>query len=108
VAPFPDQKAVPLETQASVVAELKDEATVRFVDELSEAIDGDTPDAPAKEGIVLVLGPVPATGETAEFEAERYESATEHVAIKIRVTANGNVWTAVTVATQPIPPTTSA
>jgi hypothetical protein len=32
VAPFADQKSVPLETQAAVIADLKDQATVHFVD----------------------------------------------------------------------------
>ena len=107
VAPLPDQKAVSLETQAAVVADLKEEATVRFVDALSEAVNADAPEAPAKDGFVIVLGPVPTTGTSVELDAERYESEDEHADIRLRVTANGDVWTAEVVDSQMIPPTTS-
>jgi hypothetical protein len=84
VAPFADQKSLPLETQAAVSADLKDQATVRFVDAVSEAVDAEASGAPAKDGVVVALGPVPSTGSTVEVDAERYESESAHVSIRFR------------------------
>jgi hypothetical protein len=108
VAPFADQKSLPLETQAAVIADLKDQATVRFVDAVSEAVDAEASGAPAKDGVVVVLGPVPSTGSTVEVDAERYESESAHVSIRFRATVAGNRWAAEAVETHPIPPTSSA
>src|SRR5437764_928345 len=47
VTPFADQKGFTLETQVAVISDLSDEATVRFVDDIAEAVD-DAPGAPAK------------------------------------------------------------
>jgi hypothetical protein len=109
VAPLANQKAIALETQVDVIADLADLATVRFVDELSEAVDADSPGSPAKGSEVVLLGPVVATGAITEVEAERYGSETDQVRYRFRVssTADGG-WTAQQVEAVDVPPTTSA
>jgi hypothetical protein len=107
VAPFPQQKSVSLETQAAVIADLADQATVRFVDALSEAVDAGAAGSPAKEGVVVLLGPVPAAGAAVEVEAETYESENVHESIRFRVSAVGEQWRAEPVEEHAIPPTTS-
>ncbi len=107
VAPFPQQKSVPIETQAAVIGALGDQFKVRFVDELSEAVDTGTAGAPAKDGIVVVLGTVPTAGNSVEVEAERYESEDAHTSIRFRVNAVDDRWDAEVVSEQPVTPTTS-
>ncbi|MCP5028442.1 MAG: hypothetical protein GY929_19365 [Actinomycetia bacterium] len=54
----PDE--IPLDIQVELVARLAEEAKLRFVDELEEAIDVDIEDRPVRDGGVLVgLGVVP-------------------------------------------------
>jgi ABC-type Fe3+-hydroxamate transport system substrate-binding protein len=109
VAPFANQKSIALETQVDVIAGLADQATVRFVDELSEAVDANSPDSPAKGSEVVLLGPVVVTGPLTEVEAQRYTSETDQVRYRFRVssTAEGD-WTAQQVEAVDVPPTTSA
>ncbi len=109
VAPFPNQKAIALETQVDVIADLAELATVRFVDELSEAVDADSPDSPAKGSEVVLLGPLVTTGEVTEVEAQRYASESDQVRYRFRVssTASGG-WEAQQVEAIDVPPTTSA
>ena len=106
VAPFANQKSIALETQVDVIAGLADQATVRFVDELSEAVDAHSP---AKGSEVVLLGPVVVTGPLTEVEAQRYTSETDQVRYRFRVssTAEGD-WTAQQVEAVDVPPTTSA
>jgi hypothetical protein len=107
VAPFPEQKSVSLDTQAAVIGDLIDGVKVRFVDALSEAVDAGTAGAPAKEGLVMLLGPVPATGDPVEVDAERYESENAHTSIRFRVHAVDGHWQAEPVEEHTITPTTS-
>jgi hypothetical protein len=111
VAPFAEQKAFALETQVDVIAALAKEADVRFVDELSEAVNADDQGAPAKGTEVVLLGPVTATGTAGtmvEVDAQRYESETEQVKYRFRVTSDDGAWTAEQVATTPVTPTTTS
>jgi hypothetical protein len=109
VAPFANQKAIALETQVDVIADLADRATVRFVDELSEAVDADSPGSPAKGAEVVLLGPVVVTGPITEVDAQRYGSETDQIRYRFRVssTAEGT-WSAQQVEAVEVPPTTSA
>jgi hypothetical protein len=108
VAPFANQKAIALETQVDVIAGLADVATVRFVDELSEAVDEDSPGSPAKGAEVVLLGPLVVTGAITEVEAQQYNSETDQVRYRFRVssTADG-AWSAQQVEAVEVPPTTS-
>jgi hypothetical protein len=109
VAPFANQKSIALETQVDVIAGLADLATVRFVDELSEAVDADAPDSPAKGSEVVLLGPVVETGGLTEVEAQRYASEIDQVRYRFRVSSTGEgEWTAQQVEAVDVPPTTSA
>ena len=109
VAPFPDQKAITLETQAGVISNLADLATVRFVDDLSEAVDTDEPDSPAKGAEVVLLGPVVATGDIKEVDALSYASETDQTRYRFRVSSTPDgIWSAQQVEAIDIPPTSSA
>ena len=108
VAPFEEQKAFPLETQAAVIADLTDEATVRFVDELSEAVDDGNPGSPAKGTEVVLLGPVPSGAPPIEVEAQRYQSDADQTRYRFLVTATGDGgWSAVEVESRVVAPTTT-
>jgi hypothetical protein len=107
VAPFPDQKSVSLDTQVTVIGNLADEAKIRFVDAISEAVDADAAGSPAKEGTVVLLGPVPPTGNAVEVEAERYESEDARTSILAKVRAVDDQWHAELVDEHTIPPSTS-
>jgi hypothetical protein len=108
VAPFAEQKAISLETQAAVIANLADEADVRFVDELSEAVDDGNPGSPAKGAAVILLGPVPPGSPPLEVEAQRYESDTDQTHYRFVVTAGADgTLSAAAVETRPLAPTTT-
>lgn len=73
--PLDDEPAIPLEVQASVVERLEDVATVRFVDEAAEAI-GETAEGEVirEDGVLVLLGPVPAGDRSLSVRARRYSS----------------------------------
>jgi len=109
VAPFANQKAITLETQVDVIDALTALATVRFVDELSEAVQDDAPGSPAKGSEVVLLGPLVTTGSVTEVEAQRYASETDQVRYRFRVTSTADGgWEATQVEAVDVPPTTSA
>jgi hypothetical protein len=109
VAPFPNQKAIALETQVAVIADLADMATVRFVDDLSEAVDADSSGSPAKGAEVVLLAPLVTTGDVTEVEAQQYTTESDQVRYRFRVssTPDGG-WVAQQVEAVDVPPTTSA
>lgn len=80
--PLDEEIAISLEVQAAVVEALEDLATIRFVDQRTEAIDDDDDEQPVLEGGMLVLlGTVPA-GRSPAVETERYvalDAATQYV-----------------------------
>jgi len=109
VAPFANQKAITLETQVDVIDALTALATVRFVDELSEAVQDDAPGSPAKGSEVVLLGPLVTTGSVTEVEAQRYASETDQVRYRFRVTSTADGgWEATQVEAVDVPPTTSS
>jgi hypothetical protein len=109
VAPFENQKAIALETQVDVIDSLAELVAVRFVDELSEAVESDSPGSPAKGAEVVLLGPVVTTGSITEVQAQRYASETDQVRYRFRVTSTADGgWQATQVEAVEVPPTTSA
>jgi hypothetical protein len=81
--------------QAGVVEELHDFATVRFVDDATDAIDEDDVRQPVVDhGVLVKLGPIPAAGDRVEVDAERYESNDSHEQYAVRVTRSGATWSA--------------
>jgi ABC-type Fe3+-hydroxamate transport system substrate-binding protein len=109
VAPFANQKAIALETQVDVIDALTALVTVRFVDELSEAVQDDAPGSPAKGSEVVLLGPLVTTGSVTEVEAQRYASETDQVRYRFRVTSTADGgWEATQVEAVDVPPTTSS
>lgn len=108
IAPFPDRKSVEIETQAAVIAALSDEATVRFVDALSEAVADGEEDAPAKDGVVMQLGAVPPSGDTVDVDGELYRAADDRTNLRFRASVVDESWTAEVVSRQPTPTTTTS
>jgi len=74
VVPADTRSPISLQVQAAIVDVLHDFATLRFVDERSEAIDTADPHQPVHGGGVLItLGNVPPGGTNVTIDAERYE-----------------------------------
>jgi hypothetical protein len=95
VASADPEQPISLEVQAAMVDELHDFATLRFVDESTEAIDEDDPNKPVvEEGVLVELGPIRDQDDTAVVDAERYENAAEARAYLVRVTRRDETWTA--------------
>jgi len=100
VAPIDPKQPISLEVQAGVVEELHDFATVRFVDDAMEAIDEDDIEQPVvDDGVLVMLGVIPAGGDRVVVEAERYESENSHEKFGVRVARSGETWTATLDAT---------
>jgi hypothetical protein len=109
VAPFAEQKAISLETQAAVIANLTGDTDVRFVDELSEAVDDSADGSPAKGSEVVLLGPVPPGVPPVEVEAQTYRSDTDQTQFRFTVTTvPEGTWTAVPLESNAVAPTTTA
>lgn len=64
VEPLDKATQLPLDVQAAVVADLKDVADLRFIDERQEAIDDKLPGWPVRDGGVLI-----ALGSMVEVDA---------------------------------------
>ena len=97
-------KSIPLEVQTEVVDQLSDRIAVRFVDDDDEAVDTSTPSKPVKSGVLVRLGPVPASGDPIQVVADRYRSTTDIVTITLTVRSNGPKWAATVVTSVPSSP----
>jgi hypothetical protein len=83
-----------LEVQLGVVIALEDWATIRFIDEFEEAIDGGQDHQPVRDGGVLVgLGEVSDGTTSARVVADRYEQADELVSFDLTLHRSGGEWT---------------
>jgi hypothetical protein len=83
-----------LEVQLGVVIALEEWATIRFIDEFEEAIDGGQDHQPVRDGGVLVgLGEVSDGTTSARVVADRYEQAGELVSFDLTLQRSGGEWT---------------
>jgi hypothetical protein len=88
-----EQTPIPLEVQVAVSSKLEDFATLRFVDERSEAVDETEPGRPVlQHGVLVALGEVPSSGTTVTVEAERYENEDDHRSYEINVEEVDATW----------------
>lgn len=73
-----DEVTINAEVQVGVVLALDDWATIRFIDDVNEAIDTSVPDQPVKgEGLLIGLGPISSGEATARVYADLYLSERE-------------------------------
>jgi hypothetical protein len=85
--------AIPLSVQAGVADTLESFATIRFVDDRSEAIDSTEPhQAVHGNGILVIVGDIPAGREDVAIAAQRYERTDRHAAYTIFVHHDGATW----------------
>ncbi|MGH8977258.1 MAG: hypothetical protein ACRDV7_04225 [Acidimicrobiia bacterium] len=99
VATARPEQSISLEVQAEMVEDLHDYATLRFVDERTEAILEDDPEQPvADEGVLVELGEIDEQGNTAIVDAERYENVDAQRHYRVRATRNDETWTATATA----------
>ena len=95
VTPFPNDKAIPLDVQVSVVDSIADDAVVRFVDDEDQAINKDAQDQPViDDGVLVRLGPVPAQGTTVTVPAELYVDENHITPTEYKVTEGADGWVA--------------
>jgi hypothetical protein len=84
---------ISLEVQAGIVDVLHDFATIRFVDERSEAIDTADPHEPVHEGGVLItLSKIPPGRKNVTIEAQRYERIDVATTYRISLERIGTSW----------------
>jgi hypothetical protein len=82
-----------LEVQAGVVDALHTLATIRFVDDRSEAIDETDPLAPVHDhGVLLTLGKIPRGRNNVTIQVQRYEQAGVTATEQIRLRRTGSSW----------------
>jgi hypothetical protein len=84
----------PLEIQASVVQRLKDNVTVRFIDDRTAAVDAAAPGAPVRsDGVLILLTPAsPPIGLRVEVVADRYRSLDDVVQARVVLDRSGGSW----------------
>ncbi|MGY6502714.1 MAG: hypothetical protein ACXIVQ_17690 [Acidimicrobiales bacterium] len=82
-----------LDVQAGVVIALENWATIRFIDEIDEAIDRNEPDGIVRDGGMLIgLGPVPDGTSNVTVGADRYERADEMMVFELQVQRRSGTW----------------
>jgi hypothetical protein len=90
---------ISLEVQAGIVQTLHQVATIRFIDQRSEAIDAADPRRPVHEGGVLVtLGEVPSGRNDVTVEVQRYERVDTSATYLTKLHRTGSTWTTDTTA----------
>jgi hypothetical protein len=90
-----EERVISLEVQAAVVELLEDFATIRFVDEKTEAIDDTADDEPVLEdGVLVLLGAVP-TGRSPSIDAERYVDLDDDEHFRISLERSDDEWSIV-------------
>jgi hypothetical protein len=97
-----DERApISLEVQAGIVDELHEFATIRFVDERSEAIDTADEDEPVhQDGVLITLGKIPRGGTNVTIEAQRYERIGTATTYRISLQRFGTTWNVVALREQ--------
>lgn len=84
---------VPLQAQVKVVSELKNVERVRFIDDLTEAVDVSLAAEPVRGGgLLIVLGRVASAGDRVEVSADRYLRLDDVVRHTFMLEASGKAW----------------
>ena len=84
---------IPLSVQAGVAETLDSFATIRFVDDRSEAIDNTDPHkAVHGGGMLLTLGDIAASPDNVTIAAQRYERVDRTATYTIALHRTGSTW----------------
>ena len=84
---------ISLEVQAGIVDTLHRSATIRFVDERSEAIETTDPSHPVHEsGVLVTLGDIPPGRTAVTIEGQRYERIGVATTYRVRLQRFGTSW----------------
>jgi hypothetical protein len=84
---------ISLQVQAGIVERLHRFATIRFVDERSEAVDTTDPRRPVHEsGVLITLGDIPPGRTAVTIEGERYERIRAATTYRVRLQRVGTSW----------------
>ena len=84
---------ISLEVQAGIVEMLHRFATIRFVDERSEAVDTTDPRRPVHEsGVLVTLGDIPPGRTAITIEGQRYEQIGVATTYRVRLRPVGTSW----------------
>lgn len=101
VGPHDDETTLSLEVQADVVDTLDEFATVRFVDDESEAINEADELMPVRErGVLLLVGSVPL-GRSPTVEVVRYVDRDERARFRVTAEREDERWSVVGVEERP-------
>jgi hypothetical protein len=88
-----ERSPISLDVQAGVVDQLHGFATIRFVDERSEAIDEADPRKRVhQDGVLIALGKIPPGHATVAIEAQRYEQAGVSTTERVLLHRTGPTW----------------
>jgi hypothetical protein len=88
---------ISLQVQAGIVDKLHRYATIRFVDERSEAVDTNDPRRPVHEsGVLITLGDIRPGRTAVTIEGERYERIGVSTAYRVTLHRVGTSWQPVT------------
>jgi hypothetical protein len=86
---------IPLAVQAGVSDTLESFATIRFVDDQSEAIDSTDPHKIVHgNGMLITLGDIPNNSDDVTIAAERYERADRTATYTVDLHRTGSIWQA--------------
>ncbi|HEX6312915.1 MAG TPA: hypothetical protein VF152_14980 [Acidimicrobiia bacterium] len=91
VGPADDEVDISIGVQASVVDDLEEFATIRFVDDEEEAIGDDELETVINDGVLVLLGPVPP-GTPTTVRARRYVDADDMDRYRVTVEGSGENW----------------
>ncbi|MGH8986957.1 MAG: hypothetical protein ACRDY6_24260 [Acidimicrobiia bacterium] len=92
VGPINEDVDISLGVQAAVVEDLDEFATIRFVDDKSEAIDSGETEPVIDDGILVLLGAVPA-GDSPSVRAVRYVDVDDVARFRVTVEGSRERWT---------------
>ena len=84
---------ISLEVQAGVADALQASATIHFVDDRSEAIDGTDPlERVHDHGVLITLGKIPSGSTNVVVEVQRYEQTDVAVTEQVSLRRHGSTW----------------
>jgi hypothetical protein len=88
------EKKIPASVQAEVRRDLDDDAVIRFADQRDEALLKDQDNMPVREdGVLVVLGEVPAEGDPVHLPVEIYRSADDWSKLVLTIGRGSSQWT---------------
>lgn len=94
VGPIDEDVKISLGVQASVVEDLEEFATIRFVDDKKEAIGGDETEPVMDDGVLVLLGKV-SPGNSPTVRAERYVDVDDVARFRVTVRGSDDMWNVV-------------